>query len=79
MSPGQFMPITRKANLVLLRCRREQKSVRFVDEFHKIYVIEPGEEIDEDSDDITSRSYMAWRIDMHLGPMFQNNKSRSVE
>ena len=31
---------TRKANLWSFRCQKEQKSVRFVDEFHKIYVIE---------------------------------------
>ena len=31
---------TRKANLWLLGCRREQKFVNIVNEFHKIYVIE---------------------------------------
>ena len=31
---------TRKANVWLCGCRREQKSVRFVDKFYKIYVIE---------------------------------------
>ena len=66
---------TRKENLWLFGCRREQKSVRFVDWISQDLnywtklvwkgMTNPGG-IDENSDDITSRSYMAWCIDKNF-------------
>ena len=65
-----------KGNLWSLGCRQEQKSIRVMDWIHKIYVIERKTlervwqtrvEIDENSDNITSRSCMAWHIDKNLG------------
>ena len=40
VNPDRFGDCTRKKNWWLLGCWREQKYVRFMDGFHKIYVIE---------------------------------------
>ena len=67
----RFGRSTRKTNWRPLECRRQHKSVRFVDWFHEMYVIERNsskrknvvrEETDKNSNDITSRSHMpdAW-------------------
>ena len=65
-----------KGNLWSLGCRQEQKSIRVMDWIQKICVIERKTlervwqtrwEIDENSDNITSRSCMAWHIDKNLG------------
>ena len=75
----RFRRSTRKTNWWLLECRRKQKSVRFVDGFHKIYIIERNSseriyvvrgETDKNPNDITSKSHMAWRLD-------KNCKSRT--
>ena len=75
MSSGQLIPIwtcTRKTNWWLLECRRKRKSVKFVDGFHKIYIIERNSserknvvrvETDKNPNDITTRSFTAWRLD----------------
>ena len=38
VNPYRFARSTRKTNWWLLECRRKQKSVRFVDGFHKMYI-----------------------------------------
>ena len=55
-------------NRWLLECRRKQKSVRFVDGFHKNYIIERNSSerkcmAQEETDKIQTRSQMTWRLD----------------
>ena len=60
------------AQWLLEECWRKQKSVRFVDGFHKIYIIERnsseriyvvGRETDKNPNDIKFRSHVAWRLE----------------
>ena len=66
------LDVAKNTNRRLLECRRKEKSVRFMDRFHEIYVLKRNSskkihvgrgETDKDSIEITSRSHMAWRLD----------------
>ena len=78
----------RKTNWRLLERRQKQKSVRFMDGFHKIYVIERNssekkytfreEETDENPNEIASRSHMAGYLDRNWKSQASEAKTNSV-
>ena len=81
----RFGRCTRNTNWWQLECRRRQKSVRFVDGFHKIYIIERNSskrifvfraETDKNPNDITSRSHVAWRSDKNWKSRSKKRKTR---
>ena len=75
MPQGQLDQI--KTFLWLLERRWKRKFVRFADRLREVHSIEVQEETDNNWDDDTSRSFLAWTLGQFLGkPLKEKKKTR---